>query len=168
VLLTLLVLAVLAITLQSLRTSGASFAAGSVNSANVFVAGSLSHSNDQAGRVMISATGFEPDDTSVGTMTLTGAGTVAGTYTLSAASLVNAPVSPALSDKLDLTIEDVGTAETLWEGHVREFTSADLGDIAPRESRTYRVTLDYPDGTNDSALQGAKMTLVLQVTGVSS
>lgn len=169
VLLTLVVLAVLAFTLQSLRTSGASFAAGSVNPANVFVAGSLSHSNDQVGRMMISATDFEPDDTCAGTMTLTGAGTITGTYTLSASSLVNAPVSPALSDKLYLTIEEVtGTAETLWEGYVKDFASTELGDLAPDESRTYGVTLEYPDGTNDSALQGATMTLVLQVTGVSS
>ena len=47
------------------------------------------------------------------------------------------------------------------------FASADLGDIAPGASRTYRLTLDYPDGANDSALQGATMTLVLQVAGVS-
>lgn len=168
-LLTLLVLVVLAVTLQSLRTSGATYAAGSVDPANVFVAGNLSHVNTQDGQVMISATGFEPGDSSVGTMRLTGVGTATGTYTLSASSLMNAPVSPALSDKLYLTIEDVtGTAETLWEGYVTAFDSQGLGDIAPEASRSYRITLDYPDGTNDSALQGATMTLVMRVTGVSS
>jgi hypothetical protein len=167
VVLTLVVLAVLAITLQSLRLSGASYAAASVNPANVFVAGSLSHVNDRNGQVMISASGFEPEDSAEGTMTLKGTGTITGAYTLSASSLVNAPVSPALSDKLYLTIEDVTAAETLWEGYVTAFVSTGLGDIAPEESRSYRVTLDYPDGTNDSALQGATMTLVLQVDGVS-
>jgi hypothetical protein len=168
VLLTLLVLAVLAITLQSIRLSGASYAAGSVNPANVFVAGSLSHVNNRNGQVMLVASGLEPGDSSVGTMTLTGTGTITGAYTLSPSSLVNLPVSPALSDKLDMTVEDVtGTPTTLWDGSVTGFASADLGDIAPGASRTYRLTLEYPDGTNDSALQGATMTLVLQVAGVS-
>jgi hypothetical protein len=168
VLLTLLVLAILGITLQSLRTSGASYAAASANPANVFVAGSLSHVSDRNGQVMLVAGDLEPGDSSSGTMTLAAAGTIAGAYTLTASDLVNVPVSPALSGKLDLTIEDVtGTAEVLWEGTVAAFASADLGDIAPGASRTYRLTLDYPDGANDSALQGATMTLVLRVAGVS-
>jgi hypothetical protein len=168
VLLTLLVLAVLAITLQSLRMSGASYAAASLNPANVFVAGDLSHTNDQNGQVMLVAGGLEPGDSRDGTMTLNGTGTVTGSYTLSASRLVNIPVSPALSGKLNLTIDDVtGTPTTLWEGTVAAFASTDLGDIAPEASRSYRITLDYPDGTNDSALQGATMTLILQVAGVS-
>jgi hypothetical protein len=175
-LLTLVVLAVLAFTLQSLRTSGASYAAGSVNPANVFVAGSLLHVNDQNGQVMIVAPGLAPGDSSVGTMTLTGTGTVTGLFTLTASSLVDVPASPAgpaLSGTLDLTIEDItGTPATLFDDTVADFVSAadppDLGSIAPGESRQYRITLRYPDGTNDSALQGATMTLVMQVSGVSS
>jgi spore coat-associated protein N len=168
VLLTLLVLAVLAITLQSLRLSGASYAAASANPANVFVAGSLSHTNDQNGQVMFVASDLEPGDSRDGTMTLTGTGTVSGSYTLSASSLANVPASPPLSGKLNLTIEDVtGTPTTLWEGTVAAFASTDLGDIAPEVSRAYRITLDYPDGADDSALQGATMTLVLRVEGVS-
>jgi hypothetical protein len=168
VVLTLLVLAVLAITLQSLRTSGASYAAASANPANVFVAGNLSHVNDWNGQVMLVASGLEPGDTSSGTLTLAGTGTGAGSYTLRASSLVNVPVSPALSGRLHLTIDDVtGTPTTLWEGTVAAFASADLGDIAPGASRSYLITVDYPGGTNDSALQGARMTLVLQVEGVS-
>jgi hypothetical protein len=170
---TLVVLAVLAFTLQSLRTSGASYAAGSVNPANVFVAGSLLHVNDQNGQVMIVATGLAPGDSRPGTMTLRGTGTVTGLFTLKASSLVDVPASPALSGTLDLTVEDVtGTPATLFDDTVADFVSAadppDLGSIAPGESRKYRITLSYPDGTNDSALQGATMTLVMQVSGVSS
>ena len=166
VLLTLLVLGVLAFTLQSLRMSGASYAAGSVNPANVFVAGDLAHDNDQNGRVMIVASGLEPGDSKVGTMTLTGTGTITGTFTLSASGLVD--TSPPLSEALNLTIDDITGAETpVWEGDVADFDEADLGTIAPGASRQYRLTLAYPDGTNDSALQGATMTLVLLISGSS-
>ena len=169
VLLSLVVFALLAFALQSLRASGASYAAGSVNSANVFVAGDLAHANDKNGQVMIVANGLEPGASRQGTMTLTGTGTVAGAFTLSASSLVDVPAIPALSGELDLTIEDItGTPTTLFdEGAVSDFDSAPLGTIAPGATRTYRITLTYPDGTNDSALQGATMTLVMQVSGVS-
>ena len=165
---TLVVLAVLAFTLHSLQASGASFVTGSGNPLNVFIAGSLAHTNSKNGQVMIVANGLEPGQSSTGTMTLTGTGTLSGEYTLSVSSLVNAPVAPALSEKLDLTIEDTtGTATTLYDGLVADFDSAALGSIAPGATRSYRVTLAYPDGANDSALQGATMTLVLQVSGVT-
>ena len=77
-LLSLVVLAVLAFTLNALVFSGASFTAGSANPANVFVAGSLSHSNDQSGRVMLAASGLTPGASNAGTMKLTNAGNVSG------------------------------------------------------------------------------------------
>lgn len=167
-LLTLAVLAVLAFTLQSLRTSGASYAAGSVNPANIVVAGSLSHVNSKNGQVMIAASGLEPGDSKVGTMTLTGAGSVSGDYTLSPLSLVDTPADPPLSGTLWLTIEDTtGTPDTLYDDLVSEMDTVDLGTIAPGETRSYTVTLAYPDGPDDGTLQGATMGLTLQVSGVS-
>ncbi len=169
VLLSLVVVAVLAFTLHSVQSSGAGFTTGSVNPGNIFVAGTLAHVNSRNRQVVIVVSGLEPGGSSVGTMTLTGNGDVAGAYTLSASSLVNAPVSPALSDALNLTVEDItGAATTLYDGAVSDFDATALGDIAPGASGSYRLTLEYPDGTNDAALQGATMTLVLQVTGVSS
>jgi hypothetical protein len=167
-LLSLVVLALLAFTLHSLASSGASFAVGSVNPANVFVAGSLLHTNTKSGQVVLTADDLEPGMTSQGTMTLKGTGNVTGAFTLNASSLVNWPISPELSDALDLTIEDItGTPDTLYDDSVSGFTSADLGDIAPGAVRTYRITLEYPAGPNDAALQGATMTLALQVLGVA-
>jgi hypothetical protein len=166
-LLALCVLALLALTLHSLRLSDATFAAASSNSGNVFVAGTLAHTNDRNGQVMITATGLEPGGSRSGTMTLTGAGSLTGAYTLTQASLTNVPVSPALSDKLDLIVEDAGAGEILYEGPVGGFTEAELGDVAPGVTRSYVLTVEYPDGPNDGRLQGAAMTLVLRVTGVS-
>jgi hypothetical protein len=168
-LLSLLVLMALAFTLHSVESSDASFATSAVNPGNIFVAGTLAHENSQNGQLVLVAGGLEPGDSCVGTMTLTGNGDVAGTYTLSASSLVNVPVLPELSDALDLTIEDItGAATTLYNGAVSDFDALALGAIPPGAARSYRLTLAYPSGPNDAALQGATMTLVLRVTGVSS
>lgn len=167
-LLTLVVLAVLAFTLQSLRTSGASFVAASANPSNVFVAGTLSHGNNRNNQVMIAASGLEPGGSKVGTMTLTGTGDVSGDYALSTLSLVDTPADPPLSGTLWLTIEDTtGTSDTLYDDLVSELDTVPLGTIAPGETRSYTVTLAYPDGPADGTLQGASMALTLQVSGVS-
>jgi hypothetical protein len=166
--LSLLVLAVLAFTLNALVFSGASFTAGSADAANVFTAGTLSNSNDQSGQVMLDASGLAPGRSSVGTMNVTNAGTVAGAFTLNPTGLANTPASPALSDTLVLKVEDVtGTATTLYQGSATAFATTALGTIAPGATRSYRLTLSYPAGTDVAALQGATMTMALQVTGVS-
>ena len=78
------------------------------------------------------------------------------------------PAVPQLSDTLVLTVQDVtGTATTLDPGSVSLLLRGDLGTIAPGAARSYRLTLSYPAGTDNAALQGATMTLALQVTGVS-
>jgi hypothetical protein len=169
-LLGLVVLALLTFTLHSLRLSDASFAAASGSKSNVFITGTFGHIDNQSGVVMINVSGLEPGMSFDEVMTLTGTGDGAGDYTLTPSSLVNTRISPALSDELILTIEDITAGTTLYDDDVTTFMTADppdLGTIAPAGSRSYRVTVSYPDGPNDSRLQGASMTLGLQVTGVS-
>jgi hypothetical protein len=167
-LLSLGLLAVLAFALSSVAFSGASFTSVSQNPINQVAAGSLLHVNDQDGRLMIDAGGLVPDTSRAGTLTLTATGSLTGQYSLSASGLTDTPSSPRLSDALTLTIEDLTTSTTLYEGSVSGFSSKDLGAIAPGGARSIRVTLTYPPGTNDAALQGATMTLGLRVTGVTS
>ena len=167
-LLSLVVLAVLACTLQAVVFSGASFTASSVNPATVFTAGILSHTNDQDGQVVIAASGLMPGVSNTGSLRLTDGGNVPGRFTLSASGLTDTPDAPRLSDALTLTVEDVtGTATNLYQGSVSAFSAVDLGTIAPGAARSYRFTLAYPAGTADAALQGAAMTLGLRITGVS-
>lgn len=166
-LLTLVVLAMLAFTLQSLRTSDASFAGASSNPSNVFIAGNLGHINNRNGQVLITQNGMAPGASKDGTMTLTGTGDVAGVYTLSVASLVDTPASPGLSGTVCLTIEDTTAGDTLFDDTVSELDSIDLGTIAPGQMNSYLVTLYYPDGPTDGAVQGATMSLTLQVEGES-
>jgi len=167
-LLSLVVLALAAFTLATVSFSGASFVAPSADPANVFTTGTLLHSNSMDGGVVIDAGDMAPGDQSAGTMMLTGAGDLSGVYALTASGLTNVPASPRLSDALCLTVEDITAApQTLFTGTVSSFSGVALGTIPAGATRTYRLTLSYPAGTNVAALQGASMSVALGVTGVS-
>jgi hypothetical protein len=166
--LSLAILALLAFTLGSVAFSGASYTSVSANPANVVVTGALLHSNSQDGLVAIAADGLAPGDSSVGTMTITGAGTVGGAYTLSVSDLVDTPATPRLSDALTLTVQDVsGAPQTLYSGAVSALPDVSLGSIGAGASRVYRLTVAYPAGTARAELQGSSLTLGLRITGVS-
>ena len=165
--LTLAVLAMLAFTLHAVAVSGASFTAASANPANVFTAGTLLHTNDKAGQVTVDAGGLLPGLSKTGSLTLTNAGTVNGTFTLGAYGLSDVPASPRLSDTLTLSVQDAGGG-SLYDGPVSGFSAADLGTLGPGASRTLTLTVAYPDGAIDVDLQGATTSLSLQITGVSS
>jgi spore coat-associated protein N len=166
--LSLAVLALLAVALQSLVFSDASYTAGSSNPGSVFTAGSLSHTNSMANQVVLDASYLRPGLSKQGTLTITGGGTLTGAYTLSKAGLVDTPASPGLSNTLTLTIQDVTTgATTLYTGTVAAFSSCSLGSIAPGATRIFRFTVLYPAAGADSALDGATMALRLTFTGVT-
>ena len=167
-LLSLVVLTLLAVALQSLGFSDASFTAGSANPANVFAAGTLSHTNSKAGQVVLDASYLRPGVSKNGSLAITGSGTLTGTYTLSKASLVDTPSASGLSNTLTLTVQDVTSgATTLYSGTVAGFTSCALGSIAPGATRTYRFTVLYPAAGANAALEGATMALRLTFTGVT-
>ncbi len=170
-LLSLVVLAMLAVTLQSLVFSGATFTARSSNASNVFSAATLTHTNSKAGQVVVDATGLHPGETRSSQLTLTGGGDVTGVYTLTAANIVDTPVSPGLSNTLILTVNDVtgGTpGAQLYHDTVARLNAVtpSLGPIAPGAYREYQIVLDYPSNA-PPALVGAAMDLTLRFTGVS-
>jgi hypothetical protein len=167
-LLSLGVLAVLSLSLNSLVFSSASLTAPGATGYASFTAGALGHLNSQNGRLVIDAGGLVPGDSVSGAMVLTGTGDVPGSYTLSASGLTDTSTSPRLADTLVLSIRDTTAGRTLYDGAASGFSSVALGSISPGESHGYSVTLTYPDGTNDSRLQGATMVLGLRVVGVSS
>ena len=166
--LTLAVLALLAVALQSLVFSGASFTSKSANPGNVFTAGTLSHVNSKDGQVVLSAANLRPGQSLNGSLTITGGGDFSARYTISKVSLTDTPATPALSAALTLTIDDMttGVAVQEWSGAASTFSSVTVDTIAPGATRTYRFTLTYPTANAVPALQGASMTLRLQFTGV--
>jgi hypothetical protein len=166
--LTLVVLALLAVALQSLVFSGASFTSSSGNPGNTFTAGTFGHTNSKDGVLMIDAAGLWPGASKTGTLTITGTGDFSGAYTLTKAGVVDTPAVPGLSNALTLRIEDItGAAVTLSNTTVAGFNTVSVGTIASGASRQYRFTLTYPTASANTALQGASMTLRLQFTGVA-
>ena len=167
-LLSLAVLALLAVALQSIVFSGASFTSSSRNPDITLVAGSLGHTNSRDGELVVDAAGIMPGASRSGTLTLTGTGDLAGAYTLANSGVVDMPASPGLSTALVLTVEDVtATPRTLSSTTLASFSSVSLGVIAPGAARQYRLTLSYPPGVADPGLQGASTTIGLQFTGVT-
>jgi len=163
----LVALALLAVALQSLVFSEASFTAGSANPANVFTSGSLSHTNSKAGVVIVDAADLRPGVGKEGTVTITGTGTLPGLYSLTRGAVIDTPVTPGLSGTLDLFIQESGAAAPLYNGRVSQLpVSLALGSLAPGQARTYTVRLTYPLARADAALQGATMVLPLQFSGV--
>jgi hypothetical protein len=168
-LLSLVVLALLAVALESLVFSDASYTAGSANPANVFTSGSLSHTNDREGTVIVDAADLRPGTSKQGTVTITGTGTLTGAYVLVKGAVVDSPATPALSATLDILIQEQGAAAPLYNGRVSLLpASLTLGSIAPGTTRTYTVRVTYPLDRANPALQGATMTLPLQFAGVTS
>lgn len=167
-LLTLLVLALLAFTLQSLVFSGASFTSSTTNPGNSTLAGTLSHVNSRADQVVLNAADIRPGVSRQGTLSITGQGDFPAQYTISRASLTDTPASPALSDALTLTIADVtGAPQTLWTGTMGSFTSVVVPTvIAPGDTRQFRFTIAWPLANDDPALQDATSAMVVTFTGV--
>lgn len=167
-LLSLVVLALLAVALQSLVFSDASYTAGSSNPANVFTAGSLSHTNSMGGQVVFDAAYLRPGVGKEGTVTLTGEGTLTGLYTLSKGAVVDDPVDPGLSKTLVLLVQEVGAPAPIYNDTVDRMPMLTLGAIAPGVARTYLLRLTYPASGANRALDGATMSLTLTFEGTSS
>jgi hypothetical protein len=166
--LTLVVLALLAVALQSLVFSGANFTSSSRNPGNTFTTGTLSHVNSKDGQEVLNAASLRPGQSLTGSLTITGGGDFSALYTISKVSLTDTPASPALSAALTLTIDDMttGAAVQEWTGRAGTFASVTIDTIASGATRTYRFTLTYPTASAVPALQGATTALRLQFTGV--
>jgi spore coat-associated protein N len=163
--LTLAVLALLAVTLQTLVFSGADFTSLSSNPSQSFTAGTVSHINDRENQAILTATNLRPGASSApGLVTITGGEDVPAAY-----SVVKGTVTPAtgLAQVLYLRIEDAAGGPALFDNALSAFGTVGLAMIAPGDSKTYRFTLYWPVGTADPALQGASITVPLEFVGVS-
>jgi spore coat-associated protein N len=162
---TLVVLALLAVTLQTIVFSGANFSAVSRNPSQSFTAGTVSHINDKSGQAILTATNLRPGASSApGLVTITGGEDVPAAY-----SVVKGTVAPAtgLAQVLYLRIEDTAGGSALFDNALGTFGTVGLATIAPGESKTYKFTLYWPVGGADPALQGESITIPLEFVGVS-
>lgn len=162
----LVVLALLAVTLQALVFSGANFSDTDSASAS-FTAGSVSHDNPAAGSFVLKADPIWGGGSKTETLRITGGPDVPATYVLTCTEITDNPTSAAFSTVLQLHIRDVTNGVDLHYDVAANFVSANLGVIAPGEFRDYEFTLTYPAASANRSLMGASMTMDLEFVGVS-
>lgn len=151
--------------------SGASFTSRSANPANTFSSGNLAQTNSQSGAVLTASRIKPGDPASVGTVTITNSGDIAGSFTLSKANVADTagPNGGQLSSKLNVLIQDVTNAASpvqVYTGTVGAMGSQSLGSFAAGASRTYKFSVTFPDGgtpasstTGDNAYKGSSLTV---------
>jgi spore coat-associated protein N len=153
--------------------SGAAFTSTSANPANVFTAGTLTHSNDKANAAILTASLMKPADVKTGTVTIKNTGSLSGDFTLEMAKTADVPGSNggSLFNVLKLKIDDGAT--TVYNGNLKDFTSKLLGTYASNDTHTYTFTITFPDGglpggntTGDNAYQGSSTTVEFDWTAV--
>jgi hypothetical protein len=151
--------AALALAAHGVLFSGAKLATQTSNLV-LTASGILKMANPNAGAAILSASGLKPGDTRSGTLSISNNGTVGGGYQLSASGLSDTPSSPALSQTLNLTVDDItGTPTNLYSGTLAGFSQTSLGSFTAGQSRTYRFQLSWPSGSTNPALQGAQTSV---------
>ncbi|MEZ5125224.1 MAG: hypothetical protein R2826_03110 [Thermoleophilia bacterium] len=161
--LSLATLGLLAVCWHSVGFSGANFVDSSSNPSNLFIAGTLSHSNPRDGEVILSASKLRPGGSRSTSITIVGGGDLTGTYVLLPGSLSASPT--LLAGALQLQITNTTTGAQLYAGSVSAFGSTSSFTVAPGESHTLAFTLSYPAQAADAQLQGGSMTLAIQIVG---
>lgn len=155
--------------------SGANFVSVSANGGNVIRAGIVSFTTTATGAAAITVTALAPGHSDTDTVDVVNSGDLVATFTLAAASLTDAPASPALSGKLDLVVKDLGDPActgtcpdpvTRWSGKLVALTSTSLGSFAPGSKHRIAFVVSMPDGGSgaENAYQGARSTLDLTWT----
>lgn len=159
----------MAVAVSVMAVSGANFTSTTANPNNQVTAGNLSHSNSKDGAAILTVDKLRPGQSGTGTVDIKNTGDIDGVFTLSKSNLVDAPVAPAFSSKLDLKIEDCGAPAagcaspvTKYDGKLGAMGTIAMGTYAVDEEHRYRFTATFPDGGPngaDNAYKGASTTV---------
>jgi hypothetical protein len=148
--------------------SGADFTASSANPSNTFSTGTLTMSNSNDKRAILSMSGMRPNDTKEGLVDIKNTGNLSGVFTLTRSAVTDSDPTYKLSTKLNLVIDDCG----VWsasEPDCSSFTNVYTGTLAGmtgaktlgtfdggvQHRYRFRVTLD---NSADNAYQGDNST----------
>lgn len=141
--------------------SGANFNSTSANPSNVFSEGTIAHSNSKANAAILTASNIVPGAAQTGTVDIKNTGSATGTFTVTHTNPLDTPPSPALSQKLTLTIQDLGDpacssgcppAVQVYAGTIYEMPSSiALATYAPGATHRYQFTVTFPDGGSGGA-----------------
>jgi hypothetical protein len=156
--------------------SQASFNSASSNPANVITAGIVKLSNSRANSAILTVSALKPGATATGTVNIGNAGDINAALTLAEANLVDTPASPALSAKLTLLVQDLGSTSctsncpapvTLYSGALGSMPTLSLGTYTPSLTHQFRFTVTFPDSgtpSGDNAYQSANTKVDLNWT----
>lgn len=151
-------------------SSGANFTATSANNGNTIKAGIVAFTTTASGTAVLTTAALAPGHSDTDSVDIVNTGDLPSTYKLTATNLVDLPASPALSAKLELTIQDLGdprcasscpAATTVYSGKLGALSSAILGSWAPNAQHRIAFTVTFPDGSADNPYQSARSTLDL-------
>jgi hypothetical protein len=158
-------LSLLALALGTAMFSGAKFTSRSANTASL-VTGNVQLSSTKPNEAtIVSAAAMKPGESRSGTITIGNEGNVTGTVSLAGTGLTGT----ALAAVIDFKLEDItgGVTTQKWSGKLGAFPGVGLGNFAVNEKHEYRLTLSWPSGSNEAALQGTSTSLTFQWRGVS-
>lgn len=162
------VLALLAIVVQTVVFTGASFTASTTNGSS-FSAGNVRLTNDHDGLVIINSTYLRPGESSpVVTVNLTNSGNLTGAVTLSPGAATDTPATPAFSAVVHLVVVDNVSGATLYNGPVTGMGTLTLATLSSGQSHAYRLNLLFGTPDSDPALQGHATSVGLVFTLTST
>jgi hypothetical protein len=133
--------------------------------------GPVTLASNRPGVALLHADHVVPGDRISGMVSLTNKGDVPGTLALGVTGRHDEPgiYGGRLSDVLKLKIEDLSGRVPAHEVVINRASTFALGQLAGRESRSYRVTATFPDtgmptgaATGDNLLKGASVEVALQ------
>jgi spore coat-associated protein N len=170
-----MIVAILVLASAFLVGSGAVFTSTSANPSNVFTAGVLTHTNSKDAAAILTASLMKPGDVKTGTVIIQNTGDLSGDFTLAVVKTADVAGTNAgaghLYNVLKLKVEDGATV--VYNGNLKDFTSAALGTWAPSASHTFNFTVTFPEGgtpgsniTGDNIYQGSTTTVEFDWTAV--
>jgi hypothetical protein len=158
--------------------SGANFTSQSVNSGNLVAAGTLKAEGPSS--AILNITKIRPGESPTGDATISNTGNTRGAFTMTPGTISDTPGTaggPNLSSKVTLLVQELDASNNpvagppVYTGLLSGFTSpAALGNINGGASKTYRFTVNFPNGTPavDNPYQGAQSLLDITFDAVQS
>ena len=146
--------------------SGATFQSSSASSGNLIRAGVVQITSTKSGSAVLNVAALRPGHPVYDTVTITNSGDLSFPLSLASSNIVDTPASPALSNKVDLKIEDTDAGTTLYNGKLGSFSSVSAGTFTVNMSHTFKFTVTLADGGTgaEDSYQGGRTTLDLTWT----
>jgi hypothetical protein len=117
--------------------------------------------DSRGGGAIVRADNLAPGGSARGTVTIANSGDATGAFTLAQAGLTDVAGAGGgrLSSRLELTVEEIGSARRVYAGGLAGMEERALGYWEPGESRTYEFTVAFPDASDDNSFAGARTTV---------